>query len=108
MFLAYCWHRCGRVRYFRRVAFRVCRHCGVPVEECPCATWGRMPARDCPCCEGSGWVAIIRSKRQTVCDVIGDARAVRPVFVEMQDAPASSVFPPASTLPLQFAASGGN
>lgn len=56
----YCWHRPGKLFPLRN--FRVCRHCGVPVEECPCVDYGRSAKSDCPCCEGSGWVGIIRSK----------------------------------------------
>lgn len=61
MNFSYCWHRPGKL--FRLRHFRVCRHCGVPVEECPCVSAGRTPQSDCKACEGSGWVAIIRSKR---------------------------------------------
>lgn len=51
-----CWHRL-------RIAGRhyICRHCSVLVEECPCVTW-RMVQDDCPCCMGSGWVAVVRGQ----------------------------------------------
>ena len=66
MNVPYCWHRPGLLRHFRHIVLRVCRHCGVPVEECPCLSWGRTPNSECPACEGSGWCAIIQSRQQTV------------------------------------------
>jgi len=60
----YCWHRPGKLFTLRN--FRVCRHCGVPVEECPCVNYGRSPVSDCPCCEGSGWVGLVRSRASTL------------------------------------------
>lgn len=54
MSLMLCWHR-GKAhgRYY------ACIHCGVSVEECPCACF-RAPQGSCPCCSGSGWVSIVR------------------------------------------------
>jgi hypothetical protein len=50
-----CYHRPGLLRN----KLRTCLHCAVGVEECPCLSWGRTPVGDCPCCLGSGWVAIV-------------------------------------------------
>ncbi len=57
---AYCWHRPGRVI----LNARLCKHCGVAIEECP-GVENRQACRggkDCSC-EGSGWLGTIRSKR---------------------------------------------
>jgi len=54
----YCWHRPGKLHG----RTRLCRHCGVAVEECACLDWGRSPASGCVACEESGWVAIVRSR----------------------------------------------
>jgi hypothetical protein len=65
-----CWHRPGRNR--GKTDVRVCRHCGVYVEECPCAPTKRCePA--CVACQGSGWVAIVRGHVQKFADYL-DAR----------------------------------
>lgn len=54
----YCWHRPGReVR-----GFRLCRHCGIVIEECPCVSYGRDAAKGCTACEGSCWVGRLVSK----------------------------------------------
>lgn len=71
MLLHYCWHRPGRIQAFRRASFRMCRNCNVPLQECPCVDWCRTPNAACSVCEGSGWIAIIRSRAQTVRDVLG-------------------------------------
>lgn len=65
----WCWHRPGIEKKFARSTFRLCRHCGVPVEECPCVSW-RLPDGKCPICEGSGWIALIRSRLQTLRDSV--------------------------------------
>lgn len=70
-----CWHRPGRL--IKSGVFRdgvlvqgevwACRHCGVPVEECPCVEYRISKlGSNCVKCEGSGWVAIVRSKRETI------------------------------------------
>jgi hypothetical protein len=66
----YCWHRPGMLRYFKHVVLRMCRNCGVPIEECPCVSWGRTPNASCPACEGSGWCATVRSRQQTIRDSV--------------------------------------
>lgn len=59
-----CWHR-GRARG----RGHVCRHCGVALEECPCAIH-RQPGDDCSYCQGSGWVAVVRGQVQMFRDYI--------------------------------------
>jgi hypothetical protein len=54
----FCWHRPGRLHG----KTRLCRNCGVGIEECPCAPRKRNEP-PCPCCEGSEWVAIVRSRK---------------------------------------------
>ena len=63
----YCWHRPGRMY---RGHTRLCRLCGIAIEECPCVSWGRTPDSDCPICEGSGWISIIRSRMQMLRDIL--------------------------------------
>lgn len=53
-----CWHRARA-----RGSILVCRHCGVAVEECPCVT-NRVPTAGCTYCDGSGYVALVRGKRE--------------------------------------------
>jgi hypothetical protein len=60
MMFAYCWHRPGPMHH--RGRFRLCRNCGVSIEPCPCVSWGRATDPDCKCCEGSGWVGLVRSR----------------------------------------------
>lgn len=64
----YCWHRPGRSI---RGEIRACRHCGVAIEECICFQWRQAGARDCPACEGSGWVGILRSKAAGLLQMVG-------------------------------------
>ena len=66
MSFCYCWHRPGPT--YRNV--RTCRHCRVAIEECPCVSFGRNCAPGCTCCEGSGWVGIVRSKAATVAQMV--------------------------------------
>ncbi len=70
-----CWHRSGRVLLAEvwrsgevvRPEIRACRHCGVAIEECPCVQYRVSKlGSNCPACEGSGWVGILRSKRETI------------------------------------------
>ncbi len=65
---AYCWHRPGAAI---RGEIRKCRHCGVAIEECPGVEWRKACrlGRNCQC-EGSGWVGIIRSKRETLVQTV--------------------------------------
>lgn len=63
----YCWHRAGK-RW--RGHIYLCQHCGIAIEECPCVNWGRSPDSKCPCCEGSGWVAVLQSKMQILRDFV--------------------------------------
>jgi hypothetical protein len=63
----YCWHRPGKLRH----GLRQCRHCQVAIEECGCLSYGRTPGKDCPCCEGSGWVGVVRSKAAMVEQALG-------------------------------------
>lgn len=63
----YCWHKAGRQT---RGGIVTCRHCGIGVEECPCLTWSRSPNDECPMCEGSGWVAMVRSRRATLVQIL--------------------------------------
>ncbi len=70
-----CWHRPGRLlagELWRdgvliRGEVRSCRHCGVPVEECPCVEYriSKLGSK-CPSCEGSHWLGIVRSRRETI------------------------------------------
>lgn len=66
MNFAQCWHRPGS----ERGAGRLCRTCGIGIQECPCVSYMRSPERDCPLCEGSGWVSVVRSKLQAFRDVL--------------------------------------
>jgi len=59
MNFVYCWHRPGRVL---KGEVRACRHCSIAVVECPCVSYGRNAAAGCVICEGSCWVAMVRSK----------------------------------------------
>lgn len=52
-----CWHRL-RIRG----RHHVCKYCGVLVEQCPCVVNFRVADGGCPCCDGSGWVAVVRGK----------------------------------------------
>jgi hypothetical protein len=72
MTFAYCWHRPGR--HLRAGVF-VCRYCGVAIEECPGVAWRNacVGGSLCPC-EGSGWVAIVRSKRQAFAQVLKEGK----------------------------------
>jgi hypothetical protein len=74
MFYVYCWHRPGASI---RGEIRRCRHCGVAVEECPGVAWRQACdlGAQCPACEGSGWVAIIRSKSAELAQMIGSEAA---------------------------------
>lgn len=63
MNVPYCWHRPGPVH---RAEVHLCRYCRVAVEECPCVSFGRTPEPQCRCCEGSGWVGILRGRAGTV------------------------------------------
>jgi hypothetical protein len=54
-----------------RGEIRQCRHCGVAVQECVCFQWRQAAQTDCPACEGSGWVAIVRSKLAGLVQVLG-------------------------------------
>lgn len=62
-----CWHRAGRIvgRWL------TCRHCGVAIEECPCVSYHRVVDESCWCCFGSGYVAIVRSYRAKLRELIG-------------------------------------
>ena len=55
-----CYHRPGR--RINENPYRVCRNCGVAVDECPCSDYSRKPKPDCPACLGSGWVSIVRGR----------------------------------------------
>lgn len=65
MTLSYCWHRPGRLTR----GTRQCRHCSVAIEECPCEPRKRSE-EPCRCCEGSGWVATVRSKAAGVAAMV--------------------------------------
>ena len=67
MNLAYCWHRPGRVI---RGEIRQCRLCGVAISECICFVWRQAPSIECPSCEGSGWVGIVRSKAASIAQML--------------------------------------
>lgn len=62
----YCWHRPGRL--LRSV--RLCRFCGIAIEECPCEPRKRCES-PCPLCEGSHWVGIVRSRAAIADAVLG-------------------------------------
>ena len=64
---AYCWHRPGKVI---RDEIRRCRFCDVAIQECICFQWRQAAARDCPACEGSCWVGIVRSKAQGLMQMV--------------------------------------
>lgn len=64
----YCWHRPGKLS---RSAIRTCRNCSVAIEPCVCSNFSRGGHSDCIYCEGSGWVAIVRSKLQATHDMLG-------------------------------------
>lgn len=68
MNFTYCWHRPGRLT---RSGVRLCRHCGVGIEDCPCVIWRQAGSKDCEACEGSGWVGIVRSKAASVAQALG-------------------------------------
>jgi hypothetical protein len=59
-----CWHR----PVFKG-ALRLCIHCGVQIEECPCAR-NRVPDAECIFCDGSGWVSLVRGKVQKFRDYV--------------------------------------
>lgn len=61
-----CWHRPGRVIPNKGW---LCRHCGVAIEECPCEPRKRREP-PCPCCDGSKWVAIVRSRRDATAQAL--------------------------------------
>lgn len=63
----YCWHRPGKLI---RDEIRQCRHCGVAIQECICFNWRQAAAKDCPMCEGSCWVGIVRSKLATLVQMV--------------------------------------
>ena len=57
-----CWHRPGPLKH----GVRICRHCGVAIEPCPCVdqfTFRKLDDR-CTICNGSGWVAIVRGRNE--------------------------------------------
>ncbi len=62
-----CFHRPGRLIG----GTRTCRHCGVGIEEC-----GHEPTKrngpPCPCCLGSGWLAIVRGKMGAFAQYVED------------------------------------
>lgn len=74
--IPYCWHRPGRA--FRQ--YRLCRHCGIAIEECPCVDWGRSPGQHCSACEGSGWVSVVRSRGRMLRDMLGADHEDRPAM----------------------------
>lgn len=51
--------------------FRVCRHCGDAIEDCPCVEYRVVKGGAGCACGGSGWVAIVRSHVRTVAAVLG-------------------------------------
>lgn len=53
-----CWHR-----LVIRKGRNVCRFCGVEIETCPCEAY-RVPDGKCDLCQGSGWLALLRSSRE--------------------------------------------
>lgn len=71
MNVPYCWHRPGK--QYRQ--FRLCRTCGIAIEECFCVDWGRTPNSKCPACEGSGWCGVVRSRKQLLLDMLPIALA---------------------------------
>ena len=62
-----CFHRPGKRT---RSGIWLCRHCGVAIEECPHERRKRNE-EPCPCCIGSFWVAIVRSRRAKIMECIG-------------------------------------
>jgi len=46
----------------------------------PCVQY-RVVSKGCPWCEGSGWVAIIRSKAQAIAQVLG----IEPAYQEREN-----------------------
>ena len=58
----YCQHRPGPIIKGQRL----CRHCRVAIEECPCVSNFRTVDQSCEVCEGYGWVGILRSKREAL------------------------------------------
>lgn len=67
-----CWHRL-RIRGKHHVY----RHCGVAIEPCPCVTWMRSPDSHCPLCEGSGYLATVRSENARFTEYAFDRREAR-------------------------------
>lgn len=72
-----CWHR-GR----KRGLGMVCQHCGVSLEGCPCACY-RNPDQNCPACNGSGFVAIVRWQLSKFSEYV--ERDADPVEVQLQE-----------------------
>jgi hypothetical protein len=63
-----CWHRPGRMT---RRGTMTCRHCGVAVEFCPCTDAGyRHYDPKCLACRGSMWVAVVRSWRAKLLELV--------------------------------------
>lgn len=63
----WCWHRPGRLRK----GVRTCRHCGVAIVECPGEDTKRKDP-PCRCCDGSQWVAVVRSRVATVRQAVAE------------------------------------
>jgi hypothetical protein len=64
-----CWHRPGRTRN----GVMTCRHCGVAIQWCPCAQSGspyRSVDHGCRCCQGSQFVAVVRSERSKFAEAL--------------------------------------
>jgi hypothetical protein len=80
MTFAYCWHRPGR--RIRAEVF-ACRYCGVAIEECPGVAWRNSCVGGALCpCEGSGWVAIVRSKRCAFAQAISSEAVMEAAAVD--------------------------
>jgi hypothetical protein len=77
MNFVYCWHRPGRMVG----NVRTCRHCGVAIEECPCVEYRVVKGGATCACEGSGWVAIVRSKVMLIAGLLG----IEAPYMERED-----------------------
>ncbi len=63
-----CFHRPGRKT---RSGATTCRFCGVLIEECPCVEkTHRKGDPNCRACLTSMWVAVVRSRLQTLRDLV--------------------------------------